>query len=370
MDDNLRRMGLDKTRARKGAVRPKVTGEDVRRLLADVAIGVGVPFIDAASQAAQGNYGQAAISGLLDAPPVKMAGMALAPLIGMVRKAAPMDEALRIAQKNAAKPVSEGGLGLPPDNTPMDRAKAMGYGDPIYRGYQFGTGRNKATFYSSSPDLASAYAVRDPGFQYEVLSASGDRHLFGSLDEAKIAQQDVGGKIKKLKEAPTVQKNVMRSPKPLVIDAEGSNWDFIRNPFAPPENLENLQRRLNSVSKNLVINGKPYTVNQQKADILRDEYFNVYTDTNLLAELAKKRGYDSITIKNLFDVPLSAAGTDKDVKSLLSDVSISLKPENVRSRFAAFDPARINENNLLASLAALGISVPVMRGLLQEEEMQ
>jgi hypothetical protein len=45
-------------------------------------------------------------------------------------------------------------------------------------------------------------------------------------------------------------------------------------------------------------------------------------------------------------------------------------PKVLRSRFAAFDPARINENNLLASLAALGISVPVMRGLLQEEEMQ
>lgn len=84
MDDNLRRMGLDKTRARKGAVRPKVTGEDVRRMLAEVAISGGVPFIDAASQAAQGNYGQAAISGLLDAPPVKMAGMALAPLAGIV----------------------------------------------------------------------------------------------------------------------------------------------------------------------------------------------------------------------------------------------------------------------------------------------
>lgn len=85
MDETLRRMGLDKTRARKGAVRPKITGEDVRRMLADVATSGGVPFIDAASQAAQGNYGQAAISGLLDAPPVKMAGMALAPLAGMVK---------------------------------------------------------------------------------------------------------------------------------------------------------------------------------------------------------------------------------------------------------------------------------------------
>lgn len=90
MDETLRRMGLDRTRARKGAVRPKVTGEDVRRMLADVATSGGVPFVDAASQAQQGNYGQAAISGLLDAPPVKMAGMALAPLIGAIKKS-PID---------------------------------------------------------------------------------------------------------------------------------------------------------------------------------------------------------------------------------------------------------------------------------------
>ena len=44
----------------------------------------------------------------------------------------PQQEALDIAQRNAAKPVSEGGLGLPPNNTPMDRAKAMGYPMDLY----------------------------------------------------------------------------------------------------------------------------------------------------------------------------------------------------------------------------------------------
>ena len=39
----------------------------------------------------------------------------------------PQGKALETAQRNAAKPVSEGGLGLPANNTPMDRAKAMGF---------------------------------------------------------------------------------------------------------------------------------------------------------------------------------------------------------------------------------------------------
>ena len=47
---------------------------------------------------------------------------------------APRSEALAIAQRNAAKPVSEGGLGLRPDNTPMERAQAMGFEDGWFHG--------------------------------------------------------------------------------------------------------------------------------------------------------------------------------------------------------------------------------------------
>ena len=52
----------------------------------------------------------------------------------MSTRQAPRDEAMRIAQANAAKPVSEGGLGLPPDNTAMDRARAMGFDVKTYHG--------------------------------------------------------------------------------------------------------------------------------------------------------------------------------------------------------------------------------------------
>lgn len=41
-------------------------------------------------------------------------------------------------------------------------------------------------------------------------------------------------------------------------------------------------------------------------------------------------------------------------------------PKNVRSRFAAFDPKRINDQDLLASLVAFGIGIPTY-GLLEEE---
>ena len=49
------------------------------------------------------------------------------------------ERAHKIAQRNAAKPVSEGGLGLPPNNTAKDRARAMGYdvSRPLYHGTSF-----------------------------------------------------------------------------------------------------------------------------------------------------------------------------------------------------------------------------------------
>ena len=46
----------------------------------------------------------------------------------------PQGKALETAQRNAAKPISEGGLGLPANNTAMDRAKAMGFDTDVYHG--------------------------------------------------------------------------------------------------------------------------------------------------------------------------------------------------------------------------------------------
>jgi hypothetical protein len=90
------------------------------------------------------------------------------PNLGGVMK---ISGALRTAQKNASLPVEQGGLGLPPTNTPADRAKALGYVD-----YYHGTERldrllegktldpRRATsgpmpFGTNNPNVASNYAT-------------------------------------------------------------------------------------------------------------------------------------------------------------------------------------------------------------------
>jgi hypothetical protein len=46
---------------------------------------------------------------------------------------------------------------------------------------------------------------------------------------------------------------------------------------------------------------------------------------------------------------------------------VTRNPNQLRSRFAAFDPARIKDKDLLASLAAMGITLPLTMGLLSEQ---
>jgi hypothetical protein len=272
-------------------------------------------------------------------------GMSIKPVRGT------QQAALDLAQQRAALPVEQGGLGLLAENTPEMRAAAMGFDTPAYRGYQFGTGRNKNTFYTDNPEIASQYAVKSGGAQYEI-NAGGDRYLFDTLEEAKRAQKSsVGGKIKKLKNSPTVEANLLRMENPLVVDAKEQNWNFIENPFAPAKNLQTLEKQLASVTSDKVVNGRPYTIDQQKQDIVRANYFNVYTDTNRLAEEARKKGYSDTVIQNVYDTALPI---EADKSNYLSNVYVSSNPQNVRSRFAAFDPFRKD----VATATAMGVALP------------
>jgi hypothetical protein len=71
----------------------------------------------------------------------------------------PQSAALKAAQINAAKPMSEGGLGLGPNNTPMERAKAMGFTQEGFRGSSADEhARRASSWWSENKDLANTYA--------------------------------------------------------------------------------------------------------------------------------------------------------------------------------------------------------------------
>lgn len=71
----------------------------------------------------------------------------------------PQEEAMRLAQQRAALPVEQGGLGLPADNTAAQRAEAMEFNTPAYRGTTADEIASKPRmFVSENPDVANQYA--------------------------------------------------------------------------------------------------------------------------------------------------------------------------------------------------------------------
>lgn len=113
-----------------------------------------------------------------------------------------------------------------------------------------------------------------------------------------------------------------------------------------------------------------YPLMVRKSNALVTGYNNPYdelkvkADDELLSELFS-RGKSAIvtTQEKTPDWLLRAGALDMPERQHF----VSVRPENFRSRFAAFDPARIDEKDLLASLAAMGITLPLTMGLLSEQ---
>lgn len=138
---------------------------------------------------------------------VKMGAKGVDALIDALRagkKAAPQDEALALAQQRAALPPSQGGLGLPPTNTAMQRAEAMGFNTPAYKtnaatvndlpieAFQsrgspiddyVGKEGGFSGFFAQSPDVANNFAWQSNSASFPVM-----------LDMSKAKQLEAAGK--------------------------------------------------------------------------------------------------------------------------------------------------------------------------------
>ena len=185
---------------------------------------------------------------------------------GLLGYEAPRAEAMRIAQQNAAKPVSEGGLGLRPDNTPMERATAMGFDTPAFHG------------------TADDRLVRSRQFKDEMLGKS------TRVDDARKG-------------------HFTASTGEAASEYTYRDGDMTGNVLP------------------LLLRGDRNTHN------IPGEWMPGAYDSAL--DAARAEGKDGITI-------LGATTLGKP-----SDVQVTFDPKNIRSRFAAFDPARRMEADLL-----------------------
>jgi len=303
----------------------KLTPAEIRTLFADLAEPF-VPGLGATRQAMSGNYGHAAVSGLLDfgGPIGKAAGLAALPMMGMIRKVAPQDAALKIAQENAVKM-----LGLPPGNTPMDRARAMGFDTEAYKG------------------------------MYPYDSRTGE--IFGFKNGKWQAIENIGDQPKPVTE--------MSSERTMPLEMGGKHAGF----FGGKDIAEKFATQTTS-------NGATFPVLLRMGnDVVmidaKGKYAGSFQFEDQAISAAKQNPKDTkklVENYNKFQSAFTGPSSGVIAKNTIDEGTIFVpkSANQIRSRFAAFDPARLKENDLLASIAALGIGLPVASGLLNQEQYQ
>jgi hypothetical protein len=188
-----------------------------------------------------------------------------------------------VAQKNATEM-----LGLPPDNTAMDRAKALGFDTSAYHG------TNKDV---SKIDLNMAGSkTGNPNAHLGFFSTP-------NVQEASRYASDFGG---------VKGGNVM----PLMI-RRGNSYPIS-------------YKEMNDISMG-IFNAPGSTP--------KERYLSASNWAKDKRQQLLSEGYDTASFREGMPV----------------EEIISLKPETVRSRFAAFDPARVNESDLLAAGIPIGL---------------
>jgi hypothetical protein len=406
--------------------------------------------------------------GLASLAAIPVAG-GFAKAVNVARKgdvAAERLEALRIAQQNAAKPVSEGGLGLRPDNTPEERAQALGY-QPFYHGTQRldrllekpGLDPRRATsgpmpFGTDAPQLASNYAMSKADtsriaesegefknfFQTQARNVGGRGNRLVDIEDTfwslpPSVQATIRDRIKRIGyENPDTAEGALKlHEKPGTSITSDDHIDFLlkresnNNPltalrklWAESGELYNQEEKLAEIYKlagyphEISQTNAPWTtaqgvmtgmtrmtnpINTQDTETLREQVIPAlkkavqsdrsrtkfgadpwakesrYTPKQWVAELEKdvaegRNSHVWTSIPDKITSALRAQGFDgiQDISGKgggeIQTVLIPFEPSQVRSRFAAFDPAKLTSPDLLAGVAG----PTVLAAALMEQE--
>ena len=217
---------------------------------------------------------------------------------------APQAEALKLAQQRASLPPAKGGLGLPADNTPQQRAKAMG-------------GKDKVHFSKHGGD----YTTLDSGkFAIAPFDAVGT-HVGTPEAAMERYQNTVGYKVNNPNYANDELKGATY---PVTILGDRPMMNQKGLPFGEDELNAFLRQQ----------GGHNWSDTQGGKMTYRD------MNAKLRKKLFEEQGYTSIPYYN----EVEGKGS----------ISYIVPPDNIRSRFAAFDPFRRDA----ATAAAMGVLAP------------
>ena len=253
----------------------------------------------------------------------------------------PQKEALDTAQRNAALPIEKGGLGLPKDNTAMDRAKAMGFDietlhgspnpnieafDPMMAGGNTGNAFDNNIFATSSPESAGGYALNWKHYRNTIKTSPEFKAIVRE-------ENDLESKIGNLREAGDTKGVADIKAR---LDELKQQRDSIYNDFT--------SGKLGSEGSTIY----PLMVRGQDFLPYEAEGANWMRANRPAIDAAEQAGYSGALIKNVKDNAAANLGS-------IADIVASQDPSRFRSRFAAFDPMRRNEADILAGVLPLGL---------------
>jgi len=367
---------------------------------ADVAVDIAAGFTPLQYPQAARDFERARREG--DPLGMGLATLAAIPVVGGVAKvaskarkgvdiAAERAEALLTAQRNAAKPISEGGLGLRPDNTPMERAEAMGYepkredyhgslhdiervnlgsGDPgafVGQGFYTTPSAEDASINYASVMGPDTFAKIERGIEgtekdlRRISRALSENTLSPARTEVVLRETGTGQNlgvvypllVKRGREANLVnpERSAFVEPGQIYDEAADEYYDapnaeawrdafnvFQEYGVQPPDELYDLYSQGGSLDDvwNAVANSKGFQAYDPDTG-------TPLTSGGLASRVVEALGANTVTHPTDFRNPrLNIAG----------EHTIALQPKGiVRSRFAAFDPAKAGSPDLLAGVA-------------------
>jgi hypothetical protein len=279
----------------------------------------------AAQDVSKGNYGSAALNALGLLPFVPSMGAS----IKNVGKSAKTEFELAhdLAQQRAALPIAKGGLGLPASNTAMDRAKAMGFNTNVYHG---GSSDIKAIDYKHSGKGADQY---------------GSAALYTAT-----SPHNAGGYVPYENGFPIEGGNIM----PLMVNPT----NFLDSDKIQALNPSQIKSIINKSPDEYALSNFGDVDYEGKEKVLR-QAINAYRDIGDGSVLSQLNMLNNDFYRGNPEAFNKAAQEATGYKGVDVDIGSGEKflmpweTSNVRSRFAAFDPFRRNESDILAGVAPL-----------------
>jgi hypothetical protein len=267
---------------------------------------------------------------------------------GLTPALLPQQLALELAQQRAALPVSKGGLGLPADNTAQQRAAAMKFQE---RGFHETSGKNIEDGLLNFDVKRAGAAVSDEQTPYAMF--------------IKPHGENIGVARENPVQMPLMVKSNLTNENILVNFENREELQQYLNQFP---DIKNATKAVSDLDKKManymdevmrkvdVLDGQGKTEEATKLLNSIDSNSNLMrafdAKTNELSAISKQKITDLFKSRNIGTVSLSNDAGNFGRKTITEMV---LNPaENVRSRFAAFDPFR----RTAATAALMGVAAP------------